>query len=110
VDFVVVGGVAAVLRGAPVGAFDLDVVRSTAPQNIGKLLAALEDLDACYCAQPERRLRPDTTHLSSPGRRLLMTRLGPADLLGTSDGAVPRATPGVNCTIDEISENANKPP
>jgi len=77
VDFIVVGGVAAVLRGAPVGTFDLDVVHSTAPENIGKLLAALEDLDACY------RTRPDTTHLSSPGRQLLMTRFGPVDLLGT---------------------------
>jgi hypothetical protein len=40
VDFIVVGGVAAVLRGAPVSTFDLDVVHSTAPENIGRLLAA----------------------------------------------------------------------
>src|SRR5271157_5141350 len=83
VDFIVVGGVAAVLRGAPVSTFDLDVVHSTASENVGRLLAALEDLDACYRAQPERRLRPDTTHLSSPGYQLLMTRFGPVDLLGT---------------------------
>ena len=83
VDFIVAGGVAAVLRGAPVSTFDLDVVHSTAPENIGKLLAALEDLDACYRAQPERRLRPETTHLSSSGHQLLMTRFGPVDLLGT---------------------------
>ena len=80
VDFIVVGGVAAVLRGAPVSTFDLDLVHSTAPENIARLLAALEDLDACYRAQPARRLRPNTTHLSSPGRQLLMTRLGPVDL------------------------------
>ena len=42
VDFIVVGGVAAVLRGAPVSTFDLDLVHSTAPDNIGRLLAALE--------------------------------------------------------------------
>ena len=83
VDFIVVGGVAAVLRGAPVSTFDLDLVHSTAPDNIGRLLAALEELDACYRAQPARRLRPNTTHLSSPGHQLLMTRLGPVDLLGT---------------------------
>jgi hypothetical protein len=83
VDFIVVGGVAAVLRGAPVSTFDLDVVHSTATENIGRLLAALEDLDACYRAQPERRLRPNMTHLASPGHQLLMTRFGPVDLLGT---------------------------
>ena len=70
VDFIVVGGVAAVLRGAPVSTFDLDVVHSTAPENIGRGLAALEDLDACYRAQPERRLRPDTTHHCCPANDL----------------------------------------
>ena len=38
---------------------------------------ALEDPDTSYRAQP------DTTHHSSPGHQLLMTRFGPVDLLGT---------------------------
>jgi predicted nucleotidyltransferase len=83
VDFLVVGGVGAVLQGASLSTFDLDIVHSMEPANIARLLAALGDLDACYRAQPEKRLRPSQTHLSSPEHRLLMTRFGPLDVLGS---------------------------
>jgi predicted nucleotidyltransferase len=83
VDFLVVGGVGAVLQGATLTTFDLDIVHSTEPANLTRLLAALGDLDACYRSQPDRRLRPDQTHLSSPGHQLLMTRFGPLDVLGS---------------------------
>lgn len=82
VDFIVVGGVGAVLHGAPVSTFDLDVVHSRDDANIERLLGALEELESYYRAQPERRLRPGAPHLSSPGHQLLMTRFGPLDLLG----------------------------
>ena len=82
VDFIVVGGVAAVLEGAPVNTFDLDVVHSREPGNIARLLAALESLGARYRTQPERRLKPDASHLTSPGHQLLITRFGPLDILG----------------------------
>jgi predicted nucleotidyltransferase len=82
VEFVVVGGVSAVLQGAPVNTFDLDVVHSTASANVEKLMAALAELDAVYRLQPERKLRPAVSHLQSPGHQLLMTQFGPLDLLG----------------------------
>jgi hypothetical protein len=82
VDFLVVGGIGAVLRSAPVNTFDLDIVHCTEPANIVRLLAALEELDAYYRLQPARRLRPNLTHLASPGHQLLMTRYGPVDVLG----------------------------
>jgi predicted nucleotidyltransferase len=83
VEFLIVGGVAAVLLGAPINTFDLDVVHSTDPANVSRVLAALEALDAIYRAQPDLRLRPTASHLSSPGHQLLITRLGPLDLLGS---------------------------
>lgn len=83
VDFIVVGGVCAILHGAPISTFDLDLVHSRKPANVRRLLAALKALDACYRLQPEKRLRPGATHLTSPGHQLLMTRFGPLDLLGT---------------------------
>ena len=46
VDFIVVGGVAAVIQGAPVNTFDLDVVHARTPDNIERLLGALRELDA----------------------------------------------------------------
>ena len=82
VEFVVVGGVSAVLQGAPLVTSDLDVVHSRAERNIERLLQALEDLDAHYRTQPERRLAPNASHLRTAGHQLLATRFGPLDLLG----------------------------
>lgn len=83
VDFIVVGGVCAVLQGAPVHTFDLDVVHSREAENLDRLLGALQELDAFFREHGERRLRPDRLHLASSGHQLLMTRAGPLDLLGT---------------------------
>src|SRR6266700_1647862 len=83
VDFLVVGGLAAVLNGAPVNTFDLDVVHSREPANIARRLPVLEALGAVYRMQPERRLRPHVSHLSSAGHHNLITRCGPLDVLGT---------------------------
>jgi hypothetical protein len=83
VEFIVVGGVCAVLHGAPVYTFDLDLVHSRAAENFPRLLQALRALDAYYREHGERRLRPTEAHLASPGHQLLMTRAGPLDLLGT---------------------------
>ncbi len=58
VDFVLVGGLAAVLNGAPVNTFDTDVVHARDSKNIARLAAALTDPDAIFRAQPSRRLRP----------------------------------------------------
>jgi hypothetical protein len=82
VDFIIVGGVGAVLQGAPIMTFDLEIVHSTDEANIERLLTTLESLDARYRIRPERKLRPQASHLRSSGHQLLMTRHGPLDLLG----------------------------
>jgi len=83
VDFIVVGGVCAVLHGAPVTTFDLDLVHSRSPENLDRLMSALKELNAFYRGRGEQRLEPSLSHLSSPGHQLLMTKFGPLDLLGT---------------------------
>ncbi len=83
VDFVIVGGIAAVLQGAPLATFDLDVVHSREAGNIDRLLSALQDLRAYYRGRGEQRLLPTSMHLASPGHQLLSTCFGPLDLLGT---------------------------
>jgi predicted nucleotidyltransferase len=83
VKFIVVGGVCGVLHGAPITTFDLDLVHSRSPENLERLLKVLEDLDAIYREQPQRRLHPGLSHLASAGHQLLLTRAGPLDLLGT---------------------------
>ena len=79
VAFIVVGGLSAVLNGAPINTFDLDVIHSREPENIGRLLHALAALDAIYRIQPSRRLRPTASHLASAGHQNLVTIYGPLD-------------------------------
>jgi hypothetical protein len=82
VDFVVVGGVAAVLGGAPISTFDLDIVHDRASTNVARLLSALTDLDARYRDLTGRDLRPEARGLEGEGHHLLLTRCGPLDVLG----------------------------
>lgn len=82
VDFVVVGGVAAVLGGAPISTFDLDIVHDRSPANVARLLSALADLDARYRDLTGRVLRPEAHALEGEGHHLLLTRCGPLDVLG----------------------------
>ena len=82
VDFVVVGGVAAVLGGAPISTFDLDIVHDRSPTNVARLLSALADLDARYRDLTGQVLRPEAHALEGEGHHLLLTRCGPLDVLG----------------------------
>ena len=82
-DFIVVGGVAALIRAAPILTFDLYLVHSRHPDNLPRVVSALHSLDAYYRMQAARHLCPNESHLASPGHHLLMTDFGPLDLLGT---------------------------
>jgi hypothetical protein len=83
VDFVVVGGVAAVLAGAPISTFDLDIVPARSPENLVRLVAALNEIDARYRDLTGGTLRPDAEGLAGTGHHLLLTTCGPVDVLGT---------------------------
>lgn len=83
VQFILVGGLAAVLNGAPIQTYDIDIVYSRTSENIQRLLSVLESLDAIFRAQPERRFRPAASHLAGSGHLNLLTRNGPLDLLST---------------------------
>lgn len=84
VEFIVVGGVCAVLHGAPISTFDLDLVYSRAGENLSRLERVLRDHKASYREKPE--MRPDASLLDGPGHHLLMTKYGPLDLLGSTVG------------------------
>jgi hypothetical protein len=81
VDFIVVGGVSAGLRGAPLITMDLDIVHCREADNVERLLGALSDLGAHYRGR-SADFKPDVSHLSSPGHQLLQTRFGSLDILG----------------------------
>jgi hypothetical protein len=81
VDFVVVGAAAAVLDGAPITTFDLDVVFETSAENRARLLAALEEIDAVYLDPLDRRILPTDERLQAHRLNLFTTRLGRFDAL-----------------------------
>jgi predicted nucleotidyltransferase len=83
VDFILVGGVAAAVQGAPIATFDVDVLYSTDAPNLTRLLGTIEDVEGYYRVPPERRLKPQLSHLASGGHNLLAPRFGPLDLLGS---------------------------
>jgi hypothetical protein len=82
VDYIVVGGMAAVLQGAPVHTIDLDIIYARTEENIARLMPALRELDAIFRTD-SRRLVPNESHLRSTGHKLLQTRCGVLDVLGT---------------------------
>jgi hypothetical protein len=83
VSYIVVGGVAAVLEGAPISTLDIDVLVERSTENLGRLLAALEKLGALYRDPARRRIEPTLARLSNLGHQRFETRLGPVDVLGT---------------------------
>ena len=89
VEYVVVGGVSAVLQGVPATTFDLDIVPSRSEQNRTRLLRVLQGLEACYREHlPAKRLVPTADDLASDGHLLLVTTSGPLDVLGTVVGGL----------------------
>lgn len=81
VEFIVVGGAAAVLHGAPVTTLDLDIVPRTDEDNLLRLHATLARMDAIIREPGDRRLRPTLQHLRSSGQLNLSTSQGPLDSL-----------------------------
>ncbi len=82
VQFIVVGGAAAVLHGAPITTEDLDIVHRRTPENVSRLKGLLHELDAHVREIADRRLAPQESALLGEGHVLLSTRLGPLDCLG----------------------------
>ncbi len=81
IDFIVVGGLAAVAQGAPVTTFDLDIVHKQTDGNIKRLLAFLKSIDAYQRRPDDKIITPTEKDLKAKGHLLLSTRLGPLDIL-----------------------------
>ncbi len=80
-EFVVVGGVAAVLHGAPITTLDLDIVPRQSVENIERLWELLDELDAQMRLSTGSVKRPTREMLAGKGQINLSTNLGPLDIL-----------------------------
>jgi predicted nucleotidyltransferase len=87
VEFIVIGGLAAILQGAPVATYDVDVCAPMSDDNVAKIHAALREI------KPRFRFRPDNLPVPDDPARLrgirnmnLVTDVGVIDLLGDLPG------------------------
>jgi hypothetical protein len=97
VEYVVVGGVAAVLQGAPLTTFDIDALVRVDRSNVARLAEALTMLEARY--REHATLRPTPADLEAGGHLLLMTNCGPLDVLGFIGGGK---------RFEDVAESADK--
>src|SRR5882757_2075087 len=87
IEFVVIGGVAALAHGAERATQDLDIVSPLSPENVQRLVACLAEL------HPRFRMRPDLPIVTPENRNLLriknlylLTDIGQLDVLGLVEG------------------------
>jgi hypothetical protein len=83
VEFIVVGGIAAILQGSPLTTEDVDVVYLSSEKNNFRLAKALGELEAYYFDPAGRQIEPDASRLAAMRIHLLKTRCGRVDVLRT---------------------------
>lgn len=81
IEFIVVGGAAAVLHGAPITTQDVDIVHKVDERNIRKLISLLGELDVRVRDAAGRSIPLDASALGGTGQVRLSTDRGPLDLL-----------------------------
>ena len=82
VDFIVVGGAAAVMLGAPITTLDLDIVHARSPENVERLLTWLLAHGAYHRFDlANRKLPPTREVLLGSGHVNLQIDLGKLDVL-----------------------------
>lgn len=86
VEFILVGGLAAVIQGAPVTTMDVDIVHKRSSENISKLFTFLESHEAIYRRLDNKHISPQKEDFTGMGHTLLSTRLGPLDVLAFVEG------------------------
>lgn len=83
VEFILVGGLASVVQGAPVTTMDVDIVHYQSDENVSRLFNFLKSVEAIYRRPDDRVIQPRKEDLAGKGHVLLTTRLGPLDVLAT---------------------------
>jgi len=93
VEFILIGGFAAILQGSPIPTNDLDITPMTAPENYTRLSAALTELDAKVRAEGVEPLRfnHNAESLADAAIWNLSTKFGDLDIT-----TVPSGTTGFN--------------
>ena len=81
IDFILVGGLAAVVQGAPLTTMDVDIVHDRSPENVKKLFAFLKSVGAIYRRLDDLKVEPKMEDIAGKGHLLLTTPWGALDVL-----------------------------
>ena len=81
IKFVLVGGLAAVVQGAPITTMDVDIVPDRSSENLSKLIDFLESIDAIYRRPDDKIIRPNEKDIAGMDHFHFTTRSGPLDVL-----------------------------
>jgi len=81
IKFILVGGLAAVIQGAPMTTLDVDILYDQSAENIAKLFKFLKSIDAIFRRPDDKIIPPKENDFSSLVHALFTTRLGPLDVL-----------------------------
>jgi hypothetical protein len=103
VEFILVGGLAAIVQGAPVLTFDLDIVFLKTFENQQRLLSALLEIDSRYLDPAGRHIVPDADKLSSLRIHRLVTSLGSLDVMETIGAGLSYADLIQDTRVSEIA-------
>ena len=88
VEFIIVGGLAAVVQGVPVTTMDVDIVHNRSAENVNRLFKFLKSVEAVYRRPDDKVIEPEKDVFTGKGHVLLATCLGPLDVLAViEDGA-----------------------
>jgi len=79
IEFILVGGLAAVVRGSPITTIDVDIVHRQTADNIGKLLAFLKSIDAYHRRLDDKIIEPAAKPLMAATTGLGIRRISSMD-------------------------------
>jgi hypothetical protein len=83
IEFIIVGGIAAVIQGVPLTTFDLDIVHKRDSENVRRIIQLLTKLNGRFRGHPVGKdLIPKEDAFLGPGHQLMQTDLGALDFLG----------------------------
>lgn len=81
VKFILVGGLAAVIQGAPVTTLDVDILHDRSKENTARLYRFLKSIDAIFRRPDDKIIKPTEKEFSGLTHGLFTTLLGPLDVL-----------------------------
>lgn len=104
VDFVLIGGLAAIAHGSARATFDLDVAYARSDENLERLSLALRELGATLRGAPAGLpFQPDSETLRRGLNFTFTTKAGSLDVIGEPAGAPPYAELRRRASVERIS-------